>query len=69
MLENAKSLGILDSFNTELLSAVHKVGIVLSKMQKSCCRLLQGRQGCKREERLLQVKGQKDSKQGVRWLA
>ena len=35
MLENAKSLGILDSFNTELLSAVHKVGIVLSKMQKS----------------------------------
>lgn len=35
MLQNAKSLGILDSFNTELLSAVHKVGIVLSKMQKS----------------------------------
>lgn len=35
MLENAKSLGILDEFNTELLSAVHKVGVVLSKMQKS----------------------------------
>lgn len=35
MLENAKNLGILDDFNTELLGAIHKIGIVLSKMQKS----------------------------------
>lgn len=35
ILENAKALGILSEFNEGLLSAVHKVGVVLSKMQKA----------------------------------